>query len=181
MEHLADIPALLAVSTLSQMLRDTAHSPTRLAIQKARIDVLRARTIACRMGKPADGAITLAALLNRNANVDVEPVETPVPPKDQEQVSQPMAETPLTPADAQPDLRIELTEAHIHQGIQLPKGAKLVVNAVIGANLIEMEVAKPVIEDAPEEDASDVVADAAAILHEDDKADDLDEQNAASS
>ncbi|MBR2573999.1 MAG: hypothetical protein IKE14_06685 [Loktanella sp.] len=181
MEHLAEIPALLAVSTLSQMLRDTGDGPTRLAIQRARIDVLRARTIACRLGKPADSTITLAALLNRNANVDVAPVETPVPPKEEEQTAQPAAEAPLPPADAQQDMRIELTEAHIHQGVQLPKGAKLVVNAVIGANLIEMEVAKPVIEDAPDEDASELDTDPTEIEQDDDKTDDLDGQNTASS
>ena len=181
MEHLAEVPALLAVSTLSQMLRDTAHIPTRLAIQRARIDVLRARTIACRLGKPADGTITLAALLNRNANVDVAPVETPVPPKEEEQAAQPAAEAPLPPADAQQDMRIELTQAHIHQGVQLPKGSKLVVNAAIGANLIEMEVAKPVIEDALEEDTSELDADATEIDRDDDKTDDLDDQTTATS
>lgn len=181
MENLADIPALLAASVLSQMLRDTAHRPTRLAIQKARIDVLRARTIACRMGKPADGAITFAALLNRNAHVDEAPNETPVPPKEQEQAAQHAAETLLTPAAAQQDMQIELTEAHIHQGVQLPKGTKLVVTAAIGTNLIEIEVAKPVSEDATEEDAPDVVANAAEVERQDSKTDDLDEQNTASS
>jgi hypothetical protein len=181
MEHLADISALLAASVLSQMLRDTAHRPTRLAIQKARIDVLRARTIACRIGKPADGAITLAALLNRNAHVDAAPMDTPVPPKEQEQAAQHAAEKLLTPADAQQDIQIELTEAHIHQGVQLPKGAKLMVNAAIGANLIEIEVAKPVSKDASKEDAPDMVANAAEVERQDGKTDDLDEQNTASS
>jgi|GEM_PF-1820408 len=181
MEHLAEVPALLAVSTLSQMLRDTGDRPTRLAIQRARIDVLRARTMACRLGKPADGTITLAALLNHNANVDVAPVETPVPPKEEEQAAQPAAEAPLPPADAQQDIRIELTEAHIHQGVQLPKGAKLMVNAAIGANLIEIEVAKPVSKDASKEDAPDMVANAAEVERQDGKTDDLDEQNTASS
>ena len=188
MENLAEVPALLAVSTLSQMLRDTAHVPTRLAIQRARIDVLRARTIACRLGKPADGAITLAALLNRNTNVEAAPVEAPAAPKEEEQAVQTAAPEPILPADEQQDMRIELTEAHIHQGIQLPKGAILVVNGAIGLNLIEMEVAKPAIEDAPEEDVSEpeedvseVVADGAETEQDEDKTEDLDEQNKADS
>lgn len=150
MEHLADIPALLAVSTLSEMLRETADRPTRLAILKARIDVLRARTIACRLGKPADSSVTLSALLDRNATVDVIPPETAAPIIEEEQTVQPPAPAPIAPPDMQENMRIELTEAHIHQGVQLPKGATLVVNAAIGASLIEMEVAKPVIEDAPD-------------------------------
>ncbi len=163
------------------MLRDTAHLPTRLAIQRARIDVLRARTIACRLGKPADSAITLAALLNRNAKVEVAPVEAPVPPKEEEQAAQTAAPEPILSPDAQQDMRIELTEAHIHQGIQLPKGAILVVNGAIGLSLIEMEVAKPAIEDAPEEDVSEVVADGAETDQNEDKTEDLDEQNKADS
>ena len=181
MEHLAEVPALLAVSTLSQMLRDTAHIPTRLAIQRARIDVLRARTIACRLGKPADGAITLAALLNRNTNVEPAPVEAPVPPKEEEQAAQTAAPEPILSPDAQQDMRIELTEAHIHQGVQLPKGAILVVNGAIGLSLIEMEVAKPAIEEAPEEDVSEVAADGAETEQDEDKTEDLDEQNRADS
>ena len=150
MEHLADIPALLAVSTLSEMLRETADRPTRLAILKARIEVLRARTIACRLGKPADSSVTLAALLDRNASVDVVATDTAVPISEEDKTNQPPAPAPIAPPETQENMRIELTEAHIHQGVQLPKGATLVVNAVIGASLIEMEVAKPVIEDAPD-------------------------------
>lgn len=184
MEHLADIPALLAVSTLSEMLRDTAHRPTRLAIQKARIDVLRARTIACRLGKPADGSITLAALLNRNANGDAPPVETPPPPAEEAQTPPPAPET-APPAEPQQDMRIELTEAHIHQGIQLPKGATLVVNAAIGANLIDMGVAKlaPDLapDAAPDEDSADPAEDGAEPDQDADKTDELDDQDRPSS
>lgn len=173
MEHLAEIPALLAVSTLSEMLRDTAHRPTRLAIQKARIDVLRARVIACRLGKPADGSITLAALLNRNANIDVAPVETPPVPTEEAQTAPTPA--PMPPEEAQQDMRIELTEEHIHQGFQLRKGTKLVVNAAIGAGLIEMDVAKPVAYTESEEDAAEPAENAPDEV----KTEDLDDQDTA--
>lgn len=155
MDHLAEIPVLLAASTLSEMLRETADRPTRLAILKARIDVLRARTIACRLGKPADGSVTLAALLDRNASVDVLPTESADPIIDKNEADTPPAPVSAAQPDAQDNIRIELTEAHIHQGVELPKGATLVVSAAIGAGLIEMEVAKPVLDVAPDAERED--------------------------
>jgi hypothetical protein len=82
-------------------------------------------------------------------------------------------------------MRIELTEAHIHQGIQLPKGATLVVNAAIGANLIDMGVAKPApdmaSDAAPDEDNVEPAEDGAETDQDADKTDDLDDQDGLSS
>jgi hypothetical protein len=141
MQHLADTPALLATSALSEMLRDTTDQPTRLAIMYSRIEVLRARTIACRLGKPADRSVKPSRLLNCNTIVsktDDDPTGSLV----EEQPAHDPYQAETTDAAVPESIRIQLTVAHLHQGVELPKGTNFNVSNNVGAELIKMNVAK---------------------------------------
>jgi hypothetical protein len=147
-EHLTDIPARLASSTLSELLRNTTHQATRIAILAARIEVLRARVISCRMGNNADGNVSLGTLRNQlptaksPAQIDAQELLTPgtkEPP--QKMVAKEDEET----------FRIKLLKTHVNEGIKLPKGEIFTVNTTAGLSLIDRKIAQLV----PEVDTGD--------------------------
>lgn len=141
MEHLADTPALLASSALSEMLRDTSDQPTRSAILYARIELLRTRTIACRLGQPADEPATLSKLGDQQSS-DTKTNDALIKPVAEEQVAQDLNQAETAEAAKPENIYIQLTEAHLHQGVELPKGSTLNVSSIVGSQLIAMNVAK---------------------------------------
>ncbi|AGI68550.1 hypothetical protein OAN307_c29995 [Octadecabacter antarcticus 307] len=141
MQHLADTPALLATSVLSEMLRDTTDQPTRIAIQYSRIEVLRARTISCRLGKPADRSVKPSSLLSRNTIVSkTNDAQTGSLVEERPAHDSHQAET--ADAAVPESILIQLTVAHLHQGVELPKGTTFKVSSIVGAELIKINVAK---------------------------------------
>lgn len=145
LEFLADTPALTAASVLSNMLDDTSDPATRLAILTTRIEVLRARTIACRLGRPVDGAITLGTVLREQGLMDLPP-----------EILNPnlYADTEDSPEIALPDLaedepllQMRLLTAYNHEGIDLPEGAVFTIRKTLADSLLERGISEIVTED----------------------------------
>jgi hypothetical protein len=157
MEHLADTPALLASTALSEMLKDTTDQPTRSAILYARIELLRTRTIACRLGQLADEPVTLSSLHDRQS-ADTKTNNAPIQPEVEEQAAQGLNKTETAETANPENIYIELTEAHLHQGIELPKGSTLNVSSIVGSQLIAMNVAKHVTKGKPRDKVTNTVA-----------------------
>jgi hypothetical protein len=138
-EHLTDMPARLATSTLSELLRNTTDQTTRIAILAARIEVLRARVIGCRMGNNADGNVSLGTLRSQlpkaKFSAQIEAPELPTPST---------KETPdkMVTKEDEETFRIELLKTHINEGIELPKGAIFTVSTTAGLSLIDRQIAQ---------------------------------------
>jgi hypothetical protein len=141
MEHLADTPVLLASSALSEMLQNTTDQTTRSAILYARIELLRSRTIACRLGHLADEPVTLSNQHDRQSS-DTKANNNLIKPVLEEQVAQDPYQAETAEAAKPENIYIQLTDAHLHQGVELPKGSTLNVSSVVGSQLIAMNVAK---------------------------------------
>jgi hypothetical protein len=147
-EHLTDMPARLATSTLSELLRNTTDQTTRIAILAARIEVLRARVIGCRMGNNADGNASLGTLRNQLSTAKF-PAQTDTP----ELPTPGTKETPdkIVTVEDEETFRIELLKTHVNEGIELPKGAIFTVSTTAGLSLIDRQIAQL----APEEATGD--------------------------
>ena len=150
LKFLGDTPALTAASVLSNMLQDTSDPATRLAILETRILVLRARTVACREGNPADGAITLGAMLEKQ-NRPEKPVSSAQPPAPPEHVEGEAETPPSSPAEQEPMLQMQLLKAYNHQGIDLPEGAVFTISKSVADDLLERGISKLVAADTEQE------------------------------
>ena len=160
LEFLADTPALTAASVLSNMLDETSDAATRLAILTTRIEVLRARTIACRLGRPVDSAITLGTVLREQGLMDLPPeILNPNLYADTEEAP----ENALTDlAEDEPMLQMRLISAYNHAGIDLPQGAVFTIRKTLADSLLERGISEIVTDDdtpptdpqaAPEDEA----------------------------
>ena len=138
-EHLTDIPARLVASTLSELLRNTTHQATRIAILAARIEVLRARVINCRMGNNADGNVSLGTLRNQlptaKAPAQMDTQELPTPSTKEPPQKMVVKEDEET-------FRIKLLKTHVNEGIKLPKGEIFTVSTTAGLSLIDRKIAQ---------------------------------------
>jgi hypothetical protein len=143
-ERLSDMPARLATSTLSELLLSTTDQTTRIAILTTRIEILRARVIGCRMGKNADGNVSLGTLRNQMFKTQL-PAQINAP-------ELPIHSTKETPeksvAEEEGAFRIQLLETYFNEGIELPKGAIFTVSSTAGLSLIERQIAQLVPEAA---------------------------------
>lgn len=135
LQYLAATPALTAAEALANMLLDTEDSTTRLAIMRTRIQVLRARTIACQLGQPVAGNITLGEVLAYQARSDHEiPTHSTEPP---ESDIAPKADSPLDAEPADEPVKVRLLKTYTHEGIELPKGGVFLVSAHSVSELAE--------------------------------------------
>jgi hypothetical protein len=148
LEFLADTPALTAVSVLSNMLDDTSDPATRLAILTTRIEVLRARTIACRLGRPVDGAITLGTVLREQGLMDLPPEI--LNPNLYATTEEPPETAPPDPAEDEPLLQMRLLTTYNHEGIDLPEGAVFTIRKTLADNLLERGISEIVTDDDSE-------------------------------
>jgi hypothetical protein len=140
LEFLADTPALTAASVLSNMLDDTSDPATRLAILTTRIEVLRARTIACRLGHPVDGAITLGAVLREQGLMDLPPeILNPILYASTEE---PQEDALPDLATNEPLLQMRLLKAYNHEGIDLPEGAVFTIRKTLADDLLERGISE---------------------------------------
>lgn len=146
LQYLADTPALTAAQALANMLLDTEDSTTRLAIMRTRIQVLRARTIACQLGQPVAGNITLGEVFAYQARPDhqipthgTEPLAPDIAPK---------ADTPLDTDPADEPVKVRLLKTYTHEGIELPKGGVFLVSAHSVGELAERGICEVL--DAPQ-------------------------------
>ena len=138
-DHLTDIPARLVSSTLSELLRNTTHQATRIAILTARIEVLRARVVSCRIGNNTDGNVSLGTLRNQlptaKSPTQIDARELPTPGA--KEPSQKM----VVEVDEE-TFRIKLLKTHINEGIKLPKGEIFTVSTTAGLSLIDRDIAQ---------------------------------------
>jgi len=138
-EHLTDIPARLVSSTLSELLRNTTHQATRIAILTARIEVLRARVVSCRIGNNTDGNVSLGTLRNQlptaKSSTQIDAGELPTPGAKEPSQKMVVEEDEET-------FRIKLLKNHINEGIKLPKGEIFTVSATAGLSLIDGDIAQ---------------------------------------
>jgi len=151
-EHLTDIPARLVSSTLSELLRNTTHQATRIAILTARIEVLRARVVSCRMGNNTDGNVSLGTLRNQL------PTSKPPAQIDARKLPTPGAKEPsqkMAVKENEETFRIKLLKTHVNEGIKLPKGEVFTVSATAGLSLIDREIAQLVPEVATGDENKD--------------------------
>jgi hypothetical protein len=138
-EHLTDMPSRLATSTLSELLRNTTDQTTRIAILAARIEVLRARVIGCRMGKNADANVSLGTLRSQlptgklPAQIDAPKQPTPGTKDTTEK---------MVTKDDEKTFRIKLLKTHVNEGIELTKGAIFTVSTTAGLSLIDRQIAQ---------------------------------------
>jgi hypothetical protein len=138
-EHLTDMPSRLATSTLSELLRNTTDQTTRIAILAARIEVLRARVIGCRMGKNADANVSLGTLRSQlpteklPAQIDAPKLPTPGTKDTTEK---------MVTKDDEKTFRIKLLKTHVNEGIELTKGAIFTVSTTAGLSLIDRQIAQ---------------------------------------
>jgi hypothetical protein len=138
-EHLTDMPSRLATSTLSELLRNTTDQTTRIAILAARIEVLRARVIGCRMGKNADANVSLGTLRSQlpteklPAQIDAPELPTPGTKDTTEK---------MVTKDDEKTFRIKLLKTHVNEGIELTKGAIFTVSTTAGLSLIDRQIAQ---------------------------------------
>ena len=135
LEFLSNTPALMAANVLSGMLKDTSDPATRLAILTTRIQVLRARTIACRLGTPVDGKIKLGAVLKSQDNMTLPPEildptlsATPTTPETEEQP---------TGDDVNTLIEMKLLQDYTHQGFMLPEGAVFLATQAVADDLVD--------------------------------------------
>jgi hypothetical protein len=138
-EHLTDVPTRLATSTLSELLRNTTDQTTRIAILAARIEVLRARVICCRMGKSADASVSLGTLRRQLSTEklpgQIDAPELPTPDTKDTTVK-------IVTKDDEKTFRIKLLKTHINEGIELTKGAIFTVSTTAGLSLIDRQIAQ---------------------------------------
>jgi hypothetical protein len=138
-EYLTDIPARLAASILSELLQNTTHQATRIAILATRIEVLRARVINCRMGNNADGNVSLGTLRNQlptakaPAQMDTQELPTPGTKEPTQQ---------MVAKEDEETFQIKLLKTHVNEGIKLPKGEIFTVTATAGLSLIDRKIAQ---------------------------------------
>ena len=165
---LADTPALKAAGVLSGLLAETTDPATRLAILTTRIQVLRARTIACQSGRSVDEGLTLGAMLEEQkakpeppppppeSEPEPEVIEASAPPEDPgEEQDQPIAQ-------GEQLAQIKLLQSYEHEGITLPEGAVFAVAAAKAEELVSkgISVFMPSVEEdgaeqTPEDQGSD--------------------------
>ena len=130
---LADTPALKAAGVLSGLLAETTDPATRLAILTTRIQVLRARTIACQSARAVDEDLTLGAMLEEQ-KAKPEPPPPPPEPEPEPEVTEASAprEEPTDEQDrpiakGEQLAQIKLLQSYEHEGITLPEGAVFAV------------------------------------------------------
>lgn len=137
-QHLADTPALTAAGVLANMLLDTEDSATRLAIMRTRIQVLRARTIACQLGRPVAGNITLGEVFSYQASTDQQLLtlgsEASASDTEPKADIAPHAEPPAEPVKAR------LLKTYTHEGIELPEGGVFLVSAHSAKELTKLGI-----------------------------------------
>ena len=162
---LADTPALKAAGVLSGLLAETTDPATRLAILTTRIQVLRARTIACQSGRAVDEGLTLGAMLEEQ-NAEPEP---PAPPESEpepeapEPPAEPMEEQDQPTAPGEQLAQIKLLQSYEHEGITLPEGAVFAVAGEKADELVSkgISVRMPSVGEEGVEQKSDDLGDAA--------------------
>jgi hypothetical protein len=137
-ERLSDMPARLATSTLSELLLSTTDQTTRIAILTTRIEILRARVIGCRMGKNADGNVSLGTLRNQMFKTQL-PAQINAPELPINSTKEPPEKSI---AEEEGAFRIQLLETYFNEGIELPKGAIFTVSSTAGLSLIDRQIAQ---------------------------------------
>ena len=166
---LADTPALKAAGVLSGLLAETTDPATRLAILTTRIQVLRARTIACQSGRSVDEGLTLGAMLEEQ-KAKPEPPPPPPEPEPEPEVSEASA-PPEDPGEEQDQpiaqgeqlAQIKLLQSYEHEGITLPEGAVFAVAGEKADELVSkgISVRMPSVGEEGVEQKSDDLGDAA--------------------
>lgn len=127
------------------MLNDSSDPATRLAILTARIEVLRARIIACRLGRPVDSAITLGIVLREQGLMDLPPEI--LNPNLYADLQEPSESSMTDHAKVDPLLQMRLLKAYHHEGIDLPEGAIFTIRKSLADNLLERGISEVVADD----------------------------------
>lgn len=152
LQHLAGTPALTAVELLANMLPDTEDPATRLAIMRTRIQVLRARTTACQLGKPVAGYTTLGEVFAKQASTEQQLSAHVADPSESD--PEPNADTASDAKLAEATIKVRLLQTYIHEGIELPEGCEFQVSAQSATDLAERGVCE-VLEDPETTDTSE--------------------------
>lgn len=147
LKFLSDTPAITAATVLSDMMRDTSDPATRLAILTTRIQVLRARTIACRLGKPVDGKISLGDLVDDQKSRKIpEEIENPMlrPAVPGQTIEQATAPVPVEPEKL---IRLKLLQDYRHEGFDIKAGTLFETSAQIANDLTTRGISEIVPDD----------------------------------
>jgi len=167
LNFLSNTPAITAATVLSDMMHDTSDPATRLAILTTRIQVLRARTIACRLGKPVDGKISLGELIDDQKSRKLpEEIENPMlRPAAPDQ----LVEQSVVPVEPEKLMRLKLLQDYRHEGFDIKAGTLFETSAQIANDLTARGISEIVPDDLqPDETATnDASTDAQASANAD--------------